>query len=55
MGYVIKLEGLGKILTERQTSPIVLNMFKTVSPERGGDAMWSAHEHDDNYLVVWRT
>ena len=30
MGKVIELEGLGKILTERQTSPIVLNMFKTI-------------------------
>ena len=26
-----------------------------VSPERGGDAEWSTHERDDNYLVVWRT
>ena len=28
---VIELEGLGKILTERQASPIVLDMFKTIS------------------------
>ena len=30
MGNVIELEGLGKILTKRQISPIVLNMFKTI-------------------------
>ena len=30
VGNVIELEGIGKILTERQTSPIVLSMFKTI-------------------------
>ena len=28
---------------------------RAVSPERGGDAVWSTHERDDNYFVVWRT
>ena len=37
VGNVIELEGLGKIPTERQTWPIVLDMFKTI-----GKVMMSA-------------